>query len=155
MIGVSQETNMRERRRVTTPDGTSSRRRRILFHARIACTESAADRRGHRQVMGDRLAAPRYEGRLELTWTNKHLRLLADDDGSYEWVAPSDYRVAEARLLHNSGTTGAVAATSVEQPQAAPAPVNDGGLSAQLAGMMGDARFCDVCVACAPGAGSQ
>lgn len=50
-----------------------------------------------------------YEGRLELTWTNKHLRLLANDDGSYEWVAPSDYRVAEVRLLHGVGTVGEVA----------------------------------------------
>jgi len=31
-----------------------------------------------------------------LRWTNKHLRLLAHEDGSYEWVEPSDYRVAEA-----------------------------------------------------------
>ncbi len=49
-----------------------------------------------------------YEGRLELTWTNKHLRLLADDNGSYEWVPPSDYRVAEVRLLHNVGAVGEV-----------------------------------------------
>ncbi len=52
---------------------------------------------------------PGYEGRLELTWTNKHLRLLAQEDGSYEWVPPSDYRVAEVRLLHDAGTVGAVA----------------------------------------------
>ncbi len=32
---------------------------------------------------------PTYDGRLELTWTNKHLRLLAHDDGTYEW-APSE-----------------------------------------------------------------
>lgn len=51
---------------------------------------------------------PTYEGRLELTWTNKHLRLLAHDDGTYEWVPPSDYRVAEVRLLHNAGTVGEV-----------------------------------------------
>src|SRR4051812_14702824 len=51
---------------------------------------------------------PAYEGRLELTWTNKHLRLLAHDDGSYEWVPPSDYRVAEVRLLHNRGEVGQV-----------------------------------------------
>jgi adenine-specific DNA-methyltransferase len=44
-----------------------------------------------------------YEGRLELTWTNKHLRLLAHEDGTYEWVPPSDYRVAEVRLLHHAG----------------------------------------------------
>ncbi len=49
-----------------------------------------------------------YEGRLELTWTNKHLRLLAHDDGSYEWVPPADYRVAEVRLLHDAGTVGSV-----------------------------------------------
>ena len=29
-----------------------------------------------------------FEGRLELTWTNKPLRLLAQEDGSYEWVRP-------------------------------------------------------------------
>jgi adenine-specific DNA-methyltransferase len=52
---------------------------------------------------------PAYEGRLELTWTNKHLRLLAHDDGSYEWVPPSDYRVAEVRLLHDAGTVCDVA----------------------------------------------
>ncbi len=31
-----------------------------------------------------------YEGQLELTWTNKALRLLAHDDGRYEWVPSSD-----------------------------------------------------------------
>src|SRR5437764_798569 len=36
--------------------------------------------------LGGGPAAP--EGRLELTWTNKRLRLLAHDDGSYEWVNP-------------------------------------------------------------------
>lgn len=51
---------------------------------------------------------PTYEGRLELTWTNKPLRLLAHEDGSYEWLSPSDYRVAEVRLLHDAGTVGAV-----------------------------------------------
>lgn len=51
-----------------------------------------------------------YEGRLELTWTNKQLRLLAHDDSSYEWVAPSDYRVAEVRLLHDVASVGEVAA---------------------------------------------
>ena len=45
-------------------------------------------------------------GRLELTWTNKPLRLLAHEDGSYEWVHPSDFRVAEVRLLHDVGTVG-------------------------------------------------
>ncbi|MGH2714764.1 MAG: site-specific DNA-methyltransferase, partial [Thermoleophilaceae bacterium] len=49
-----------------------------------------------------------YEGRLELTWTNKNLRLLAAEDGSYEWVSPSDYRVAEVRLLDNAAAVGEV-----------------------------------------------
>jgi adenine-specific DNA-methyltransferase len=48
------------------------------------------------------------EGRLELTWTNKPLRLLAHEDGSYEWVHPSDYRVAEVRLLHDVSAFGDV-----------------------------------------------
>ncbi len=47
-----------------------------------------------------------YHGRLELTWTNKDLRLLAHEDGSYEWVGPADYRVAEVRLLHDVITVG-------------------------------------------------
>lgn len=50
------------------------------------------------------------QGRLELTWTNKHLRLLAHEDGRYEWVSPSDYRVAEVRLLDDVTTVGAVSA---------------------------------------------
>ncbi len=50
---------------------------------------------------------PDYHGRLELTWTNKDMRLLAQEDGSYQWVPPSDYRVAEVRLLHNASTVGA------------------------------------------------
>jgi len=49
-----------------------------------------------------------YKGRLELTWTNKDLCLLAQDDGAYEWVAPADYRVAEVRLLHPAGQYGDV-----------------------------------------------
>ncbi len=48
----------------------------------------------------------RYSGALELTWTNKHLRLLADEDGAYEWVQPSDYRVAEVRLLDSVAVVG-------------------------------------------------
>lgn len=47
-----------------------------------------------------------YSGRLELTWTNKDQRLLAHEDGSYEWLPPSDYRVAEVRLLDNAGSVG-------------------------------------------------
>ena len=48
----------------------------------------------------------RYSGTLELSWTNKHLRLLAEEDGAYQWVPPSDYRVAEIRLLDEAGTVG-------------------------------------------------
>jgi adenine-specific DNA-methyltransferase len=47
-----------------------------------------------------------YHGRLELTWTNKDLRLLAHEDGSYAWVPPSDYRVAEVRLLQPADSAG-------------------------------------------------
>lgn len=38
---------------------------------------------------------PQPSGRLERTWMNKHFPLLAHDDGSYEWLDQSDYRVAE------------------------------------------------------------
>ena len=55
--------------------------------------------------------SPRYEGRLELTWTNKPLRLLAHDDGQYEWVAPSDYRVAEVHLLRDRDSVGTASGT--------------------------------------------
>lgn len=47
-----------------------------------------------------------YHGRLELTWTNKDLCLLAHDDGSYEWLPPTDYRVAEVRLLREAAEVG-------------------------------------------------
>ncbi len=47
-----------------------------------------------------------YRGRLELDWTNKDQRLLADEDGCYRWVPPTDYRAAEVRLLHDAGTIG-------------------------------------------------
>lgn len=57
------------------------------------------------------MAGGGYEGRLELTWTNKALRLLAHEDGSYEWVNPSDYRVAEVRLLHDVASVGEVSKT--------------------------------------------
>lgn len=52
------------------------------------------------------MEAGSYDGRLELTWTNKPLSLLANDDGSYEWVPSADYRVAEVRLLHTVATVG-------------------------------------------------
>ena len=48
----------------------------------------------------------KYKGRLELTWTNKDKRLLAQQTGNYEWVSPSDYRVAEVRLLEYDSTCG-------------------------------------------------
>ncbi len=51
-------------------------------------------------------SSARYSGTLELSWTNKHLRLLAEEDGAYQWVAPSDYRVAEVRLLDDAGAVG-------------------------------------------------
>lgn len=50
----------------------------------------------------------RYEGRLELTWTNKSMRLLAPDDGSYEWTHPADHRVAEVRLVREDAVFGKV-----------------------------------------------
>lgn len=53
-------------------------------------------------------AQKRYEGKLELTWTNKHKCLLAHEDGGYEWVPPFDYRVAEVRLLRDAATFGKV-----------------------------------------------
>jgi adenine-specific DNA-methyltransferase len=60
--------------------------------------------------MGD--TGGELSGRLELTWTNKPLRLLAHEDGSYEWVPASDYRVAEVRLLDDATTVGDVSADS-------------------------------------------
>lgn len=53
--------------------------------------------------------SPPPSGRLELTWTNKHLRLIDHLDGTYEWVDPSDWRVAEVRLLRDRDTVGEVA----------------------------------------------
>jgi adenine-specific DNA-methyltransferase len=50
----------------------------------------------------------KYTGALSLTWANKHLRLLSHEDGSYEWVEPSDFRVSEVRLLHNVTSVGEV-----------------------------------------------
>jgi adenine-specific DNA-methyltransferase len=57
--------------------------------------------------------ASTYSGRLELTWTNKDMRLLAHEDGRYEWVPSTDYRVAETRLLHNVTTVGRVGPDAV------------------------------------------
>lgn len=44
--------------------------------------------------------------RLELTWANKDMRLLAHDDVSYEWVDPIDWRVSEVRLLEHIEDVG-------------------------------------------------
>jgi hypothetical protein len=90
--------------------------------------------------------AEQYAGRLELTWTNKDKRLLAYEDGSYVWVSPSDYRVAEVRLLdearlrhehvHQPRHTGALAAPIRGAPAgaAAPAPGCDPGWVAPARG---------------------
>lgn len=52
------------------------------------------------------LPGPQPSGRLELTWTNKSLRLLAHENGRYEWTERGDHRVAEVRLLHETGCVG-------------------------------------------------
>lgn len=51
-------------------------------------------------------AVPRFNGKLELTWTNKDRRLLAHPDDTYEWVAAADERVAEVRLLNDVACVG-------------------------------------------------
>lgn len=45
-------------------------------------------------------------GRLELTWTNKDLRLLSHGADTYEWVEPTDWRVTEVRPLRHVETIG-------------------------------------------------
>jgi adenine-specific DNA-methyltransferase len=45
-------------------------------------------------------------GRLELTWANKDLRLLAHDDESFTWVERTDWRISEVRLLRDLETVG-------------------------------------------------
>lgn len=62
--------------------------------------------------MDDLRPPARYQGRLELTWTNKDQALLWSEDGSYRWLPPSDYRVAEVRLLHDAGEVGQVGPAS-------------------------------------------
>jgi adenine-specific DNA-methyltransferase len=54
------------------------------------------------------VARKRNQGKLELTWTNKDQCLLAHEDGSYEWLPESDYRVAEVRLLRDAAAVGEV-----------------------------------------------
>ena len=56
--------------------------------------------------MGGGSVGHKYSGRLELTWTNKDKRLLAQQTGDYEWVTPAEYRVAEVRLLQPVSTYG-------------------------------------------------
>ena len=46
------------------------------------------------------------DGKLELTWGNKNQRLLSHGVNTYEWVEPTDWRVAEVRLLHEVSTVG-------------------------------------------------
>ena len=52
----------------------------------------------------------REDGRVELTWTNKHRRLVVFDEPGdglpYRWVEPSDYRAAEVRLLREVAQVG-------------------------------------------------
>lgn len=45
-------------------------------------------------------------GRLELTWTNKHLRLITTEAGGYEWVDPADPRVTGVRMVERIETVG-------------------------------------------------
>ena len=80
--------------RAGTPPGNLKAERALGQHARVSG--------GRGRAVGS------YQGRLELTWTNKPLRLLAQEDGRYEWVSPSDYRVAEVRLLDDVATVGEV-----------------------------------------------
>jgi hypothetical protein len=56
-----------------------------------------------------------HSGKLELTWTNKHLRLLSNVDGGYTWVPAADYRVAEVRLLTTAPPPARFAATVLAQ----------------------------------------
>lgn len=48
----------------------------------------------------------RGSGRLELTWTNKDMRLLSHGESTYEWVDPQDWRVSEVRLLNPVDSVG-------------------------------------------------
>lgn len=44
--------------------------------------------------------------RLELSWSNKDMRLLSHGADRYEWVQPTDWRVSEVRLLEEIGDFG-------------------------------------------------
>jgi adenine-specific DNA-methyltransferase len=52
--------------------------------------------------------ATKNSGALALTWANKQLRLLSHENGTYEWVDPSDFRVSEVRLLNDVKSSGQV-----------------------------------------------
>ena len=52
------------------------------------------------------MTARQHEGRLELTWSNKHLRLHTTSEGEYEWVEPTDPRVTEVRLIDELDRVG-------------------------------------------------
>lgn len=45
--------------------------------------------------------------RLELSWSNKDMRLLSHGADRYEWVQPTDWRVSEVRLLSDVADVGA------------------------------------------------
>lgn len=49
-----------------------------------------------------------HSGALALTWANKQLRLLSHENGTYEWVEPTDFRVSEVRLLNDVRSVGQV-----------------------------------------------
>ena len=50
----------------------------------------------------------KHSGALALTWANKERRLLSHENGTYEWVDPTDFRVSEVRLLHGVTSVGEV-----------------------------------------------
>lgn len=70
-------------------------------------------------------STPRHRGRLELTWTDKDKTLLSTGDGKYDYtfVDPTDYRVSEVRLLHESGRVEAP--TPASRPADLPEPTTD------------------------------
>lgn len=55
-------------------------------------------------------ASRQNEGKVELTWTNKHQRLITLETATagppYRWVSPADYRAAEIRLLKEVARVG-------------------------------------------------
>ncbi|MEV7197150.1 site-specific DNA-methyltransferase [Streptomyces sp. NPDC093510] len=70
-------------------------------------------------------STPRHQGRLELTWTDKDKTLLSTGDGKYDYtfVDPTDYRVSEVRLLHE--TERVEAPTPASRPDDLPRPTTD------------------------------